>query len=183
MRSRVHDERPPVKFRLPRSKDAVGVIEAQGYAAHPAVQHEDMWFERTEGPQMGSILLRHVLPDGPWTMAWETTIKTGPDAERHQLWTSVDGPRMRARLERLGMRVVLTVQAQRVPLRKGLSRVAVERIKKVGDFLEVPGPDKQGFLRHEVTDLLRRLGAQGPILRSYRDLAGPSLHPRAALTS
>lgn len=179
MRSRVHDERPPVKFRLPRSKDAVGVIEAQGYAAHPAVQHEDTWFERAEGPQLGSIVLRQVIPDGPWTMAWETTIKTGPDAERHHLWTAVDGPRMWARLERLGMQPVVTVRAQRVPLRKGTSRVAVERIKKVGDFLEVPGPDKQGMFRHEVTDLLRRLGAQGPLLRSYRDLADPQAAPAA----
>lgn len=182
MRSRVHDERPPVKFRLPRAKDAVGVIEAQGYAAHPTVQHEDTWFERREGALLGSIVLRHTLPDGLWTMAWETTIKTGPDAERHHLWTKVDGPRMWQRLERLGMQPVMTVQAQRVPLHKGPHRLAVERIRKVGDFLEVPGPDKRGLFGHDVTDLLRRLGAQGPILRSYRDLAGAPAPP-AALTS
>ena len=83
MRQRVHDERPPVKFRLPRGRDAVPAIQSQGYASHPVVQHEDTWFERPQGAILGSIVLRHVLPEGSWTMAWETTIATGPEAERH----------------------------------------------------------------------------------------------------
>ena len=171
MASRVHDERPPVKFRLPRGRDAVHAIEAQGYSSHPVVAHEDTWFERPEGAILGSILLREVKPAGTWTMAWETTITTGPESERHHLWAPVDGPRMWKRLERLGMQPVLTLQAQRVPLHKGGSKVAVERIREVGDFLEVPGPGRDGLLRHEVNDLLRRLGAEGPLVRSYRDLA------------
>lgn len=171
MRPRVHAERPPVKFRLPRGHDAVPAIQAQGYSPHPMVRHEDTWFERPQGALLGSIVLRRVLPAGSWTMAWETTIATGPEAERHHLWTPVDGPRMWKRLERLGMVPVVTLQAQRVPLHKGASKVAVERVRKVGDFLEVPGPDKMGLFRGEVADLLRALGAEGPVLRSYRDLA------------
>jgi adenylate cyclase class IV len=174
MRARVHDERPPVKFRLPRGHDAIPSMQRQGYAQHPAVRHEDTWFERPQGAMLGSIVLRQVLPDGGWTMAWETTINAGPEAERHHLWTAVDGPRMWKRLERLGMEPVLTLQAQRVPLHKGPSKVAVERIQKVGDFLEVPGPDKSGVFRGDVSQLLRALGAEGPLMRSYRDLAAPA---------
>src|SRR5688572_1496452 len=174
MRARVHEERPPVKFRLPKGRDAVPAIQARGYASHPPVRHEDTWFERPEGAMLGSIVLRHVLPDGAWTMAWEMTIATGPEAERHHLWTPVDGPRMWKRLERLGMAPVMTLQAQRVPLHKGASKIAVERIRKVGDFLEVPGPDKMGVFRGEVSELLCLLGAEGPLMRSYRDLAMPA---------
>jgi len=171
MRARVHDERPPVKFRLPRGRDAVPAIQARGYASNPPVLHADTWFERPQGAMLGSIVLRQVLPDGAWTMAWETTISTGPEAERHKRLRDPDGPRMWKRLERLGMVPILTLQAQRVPLHKGASRVAVERIRKVGDFLEVPGPDKSGAFRGEVSELLRSLGAEGPLVRSYRDLA------------
>lgn len=163
-----------MKFRLPKGRDAVPAIRAKGYASHPTVLHEDTWFERPQGAMLGSIVLRHVLPDGGWTMAWETTINTGPEAERHHLWTPVDGTRMWTRLERLGMEPVMTLQAQRVPMHKGASKVAVERIRKVGDFLEVPGPDKSGAFRGDVSELLRALGAEGPLMRSYRDLASPS---------
>lgn len=174
MRTNVHEERPPVKFRLPRGQDAIPAMRAKGYASHPMVRHEDTWFERSEGAMLGSIVLRHILPEGTWTMAWETTITTGADAERHHLWTTVDGPRMWRRLERLGMKPVMTLQAQRVPLHKGMSKVAVERTTGFGDFLEVPGPNKLGAFRSDVTDLLRFLGAEGPLMRSYRDLTAPS---------
>lgn len=173
MRKAVHDSRSPLKYRIPRKKgaeDLVQVMHSQGYLAHPAVEHEDTWFERPQGALLGSIVLRQVLPDGPWTMAWETTIRTGNEAEKHHLWTKVDGPAMWARLERLGMRPVVGIRATRIPLSKGQHQVALERVRKMGDFLELPGVGRDGAIRQEVHDLLHSLGAQGPEARTYREL-------------
>lgn len=172
MRKNVHDARTPLKYRLPKAKgsDPVKVLHAQGYLAHPAVEHEDTWFERPQGAMLGSIVLRHVLPAGHWTMAWETTIRTGDEAEKHHLWTKVDGPAMWARLERLGMTPVTTIRSTRVALNKGPHQVALERVKRMGDFLELPAAGRDGAIRSEFSDLLHRLGAKEPEARSYREL-------------
>jgi adenylate cyclase class IV len=175
VRKSVHDSRAPLKYRIPKTRgahDPVRVLHEQGFLAHPAVEHEDTWFERPEGPMLGSIVLRRVLPDGAWTMAWETTIRTGNEAERHYLWTKVDGPAMWARLERLGMRPVTTLRSTRVALNKGPHQVALERVKRMGDFLELPGIGRDGALRREFLDALRHLGATVPEPRSYRELFG-----------
>src|SRR5688572_25324224 len=174
MRNGVHDSRSPLKYRLPRSKskDPVKVLHDQGYLAHPAVEHEDTWFERPGSPQMGSIVLRENLATKSWTMAWETTIRTGVDAEKHHLWTKVDGPAMWDRLERLGMRPIMGIRSTRIALSKGPHQVALERVRKMGDFLELPGVGRDGQLRQEFHDILHRLGAQGPDSRTYRELAG-----------
>ena len=173
MRKNVHDARSPLKYRLPKSQganDPVKVLHAQGYLSHPPVEHEDTWFERPQGAMLGSIVLRHVMPDGGWTMAWETTIRTGDEAEKHHLWTRVDGPAMWARLERLGMKPVTTIRSTRVALNKGPHQVALERVKRMGDFLELPGVGRDGAIRSEFSDLLHRLGAKGPEPRTYREL-------------
>lgn len=172
MRKNVHDARPPLRYHLPKAKgaDPVQVLHAAGYLAHPPVEHEDTWFERPQGAMLGSIVLRHVLPDGGWTMAWETTIRTGEDAERHHLWTKVDGPSMWRRLERLGMVPIMTIKATRVALNKGPHQVAVERVKRMGDFLELPSVGRDGPVRPDLHALLQRLGAQGPESRTYREL-------------
>lgn len=182
MSSGVHEDRPSVKFRLParRGQDPVQLLHDSGFSSRPAVQHEDTWFERPQGAFLGSIVLRQVLPSGTWTMAWETTIRTGPEAERHHLWTEVDGKRMWARLERLGMNPVLTLKATRHPLDKGTQHLALERIKRMGDFLEVPQMAKENGLRSEVSEILRRLGATDPEPRSYRDLAMAAALPASA---
>lgn len=175
MRRSVHDARSPVKYRLPRSRgghDAVRILHDQGYLAHPSVEHEDTWFERPQGALLGSIVLRHNLATDSWTMAWETTIRTGDDAEKHHLWTKVDGPAMWARLERLGMRPVMGIRSTRIALNKGPHQIALERVKRMGDFLEIPGVGRDGHLRQEFHDLLHRLGAHdAPEPRSYRELA------------
>jgi adenylate cyclase class IV len=175
MRRSVHDVRTPLRYRLPkvrggRGEDPVQVLRTQGYLAHPPVEHEDTWFERPKGDMLGSIVLRHVLPDGGWTMAWETTIRTGEDAERHHLWTKVDGPAMWRRLERLGFLARMTLRSTRVAMNKGGHLVAVERVRRMGDFLEVPSAGHDGPLRPDVHEVLRRLGAQGPETRTYREL-------------
>lgn len=174
MRSRsVHDARTPLKYRLPRPKagrDPVQVLHEQGYLSHPPVEHEDTWFERPQGAMLGSIVLRQVLPDGAWTMAWETTIRTGDEAEKHHLWTKVDGPAMWARLERLGMQPVMTIRSTRVALNKGAQQVALERVRRMGDFLELPSVGRDGPVRSDLHDLLHRLGATVPEPRSYREL-------------
>jgi adenylate cyclase class IV len=181
MHKSVHDSRTPLKYRLPRGKgdDSMRVLHDQGYLPHPAVEHEDTWFERPQGAMLGSIVLRHVLPDGPWTMAWETTIRTGDEAEKHHLWTKVDGPSMWARLERLGMRPVVGIRATRIPLSKGSQQIALERVKSMGTFLEVPGAPRDGALRSDVHALLHRLGAQGPEPRTYRELVAAALPSKA----
>jgi adenylate cyclase class IV len=170
MRASVHDTRQPVKYRLRGGTDPVRLLHREGYQAHPPVEHEDTWFERPQGAMLGSLVLRHDLARDSWTMAWETTIRSGGDAEKHHLWTKVDGPAMWKRLERLGMQPVLQLRGTRIALSKGPLRVALERIRRMGDFLEVPGPGRDGRLRHEFHELLRHLGA-GPEPRSYRDLA------------
>ncbi|MEA3136332.1 MAG: hypothetical protein QOJ26_1194 [Thermoplasmata archaeon] len=183
MRKNVHDARPALKYRLPRAKgahDPVKVLHAQGYLSHPPVEHEDTWFERPQGAMLGSIVLRHVMPDGHWTMAWETTIRTGDEAEKHHLWTKVDGPTMWARLERLGMKPVTTIRSTRVALNKGPHQVALERVRSMGDFLELPGVGRDGTIRHEFHDLLHHLGAMGPPEpRSYRELFAAAAAPAA----
>ena len=173
MRKTVHDSRSPVKYRIPRrgGNDPVKVLHDQGYLAHPSVEHEDTWFERPQGAMLGAIVLRQNLATKQWTMAWETTIKTGDDAEKHHLWTKVDGPAMWSRLERLGMRPVMGIRATRIPMSKGPHQLALERVKQMGDFLELPGVGRDGALRQEFYDLLHRLGAQGPEARSYREIA------------
>lgn len=173
-----HDSRVPLKYRLPRGTqhDPVRILHENGYLAHPAVEHEDTWFERPGSPMMGSIVLRQNLATKTWTMAWETTIRTGGDAEKHYLWTKVDGPAMWDRLERLGMRPVMGIRSTRIPLSKGPQQVALERVRKVGDFLEVPG--REGQLRHEVHELLHRLGAtEPPEPRTYRELFAAKAAP------
>lgn len=171
----VHDSRVPLKYRLPRGSkhDPVKILHDNGYLAHPSVEHEDTWFERPGSPMMGNIVLRQNLATKTWTMAWETTIRTGQDAEKHHLWTKVDGPSMWARLERLGMRPVMGIRSTRIPLSKGAHQVALERVKRMGDFLELPGVGRDGQVRQEFHDLLHRLGATGPEPRSYREMAEP----------
>lgn len=165
------EERPSLKFRLPRGRDPVRLLRESGFQSRPAVHHEDTWFERPEGEMLGAIVLRRVLPDRGWRMAWETTIRTGPEAEPHHLWTDVDGPRMWKRLERLGMRPVLTLEGVRTPMDKGTQHLALERIPEMGDFLEVPKPSRGRHMLREWTDLLHRLGATGPERGSYRHIA------------
>lgn len=178
----VHDSRRPLKYRLPRSRssDPVKVLHDQGYLAHPPVEHEDTWFERKEGAMLGSIVLRQNLATKQWTMAWETTIRTGDDAEVHHLWTKVDGPAMWERLERLGMRPVMGIRSTRIPLSKGAHQVALERVKRMGDFLELPGVGKDGFVRQEFHDLLHHLGATVPEPRTYRELMDAAAAKAAA---
>ena len=172
VRRSVHDARTPLKYRLPKARagsDPVQVLRTEGYLAHPPVEHEDTWFERP-GPMLGSLVLRKVLPDGGWTMAWETTIRTGEDAERHHLWTKVDGPAMWRRLERLGFVPRMTLRSTRVAMNKGAHQLAVERVRRMGDFLELPSVGRDGPVRTDLHDLLHRLGAQGPEPRTYREL-------------
>lgn len=182
MRKSVHDGRPPLKYRLPRARsgsDPVKLLHDQGYLAHPPVEHEDTWFERKEGAMLGSIVLRHNLATDTWTMAWETTIRTGEAAEKHHLWTPVEGAAMWDRLERLGFRPVMGIRATRIPLSKGAQHIALERVKRMGDFLEVPGVGREGHLRQEVHDLLHRLGATGPETRTYREIMDATVKPTA----
>lgn len=161
-----------MKVRIRRTDG--DAIAALGYAAQEPVWHVDTWFERQEGPMLGSIVVRQVLPDGPWSMAWETSVRTGPNEERHHLWTPIDGPRMQVTLQRLGMVPVLSLRAQRIPLQRRQRRIALERVESIGDFLEVPGPDKQGVWARDVAALLRGLGA-ATMVHSYRDLVRPVL--------
>ena len=180
MRRSVHASRSPLKYRIPRAKgghDPVQLLHEQGYLAHPAIEHEDTWFERAGGPMLGSIVLRENLATKTWTMAWETTIRTGEDAERHHLWTKVDGPAMWDRLERLGMRPVMGIRSTRIALSKGPHQVALERVRRMGDFLELPGVGRDGHVRSEMHDLLHRLGAQGPEQRTYREIAAAMGQP------
>lgn len=180
MRKSVHDARSPLKYRLPRQKagqDPMKVLHEQGYLAHPPIEHEDTWFERRQGAMLGSIVLRRNLATDSWTMAWETTIRTGEDAERHHLWTKVDGPAMWERLERLGMQPVMGIRATRIAMNKGPHQIAIERVKRMGDFLELPGVGRDGHVRSEFHDLLHRLGARDPEPRSYRELADAALQP------
>lgn len=172
MRKSVHDSREPLKYKLPRGleRDPVRILHENGYLAHPSVEHEDTWFERPGSPAMGSIVLRENLTTKSWTMAWETTIRTGDDAEKHHLWTKVDGPAMWARLERLGMRPVMGIRATRIALSKGPHQVALERVKRMGTFLELPGVGRDGVIRQEFHDILHRLGATVPEPRTYREL-------------
>jgi len=181
-RRNVHDSRTPLKYRLPRGAqhDPVRLLHEQGYLSHPPVEHQDTWFERPEGAMLGSIVLRQVLPDGPWTMAWETTIRTGQEAEKHHLWTKVDGPAMWARLERLGMRPVMGIRSTRIALSKGAQQVALERVRKMGDFLEVPGVGRDAPLRNDLHAMLHRLGATGPETRTYRELFDARAAPKVA---
>src|ERR1041385_7099679 len=146
----------PRVYRI-RGRGAAQLLLDAGFSPGASLRHQDVYMSRPGSDLLGALRLRRRMPEGNWSLVWETT-PHADDRSRQDLATPVDGQAMRARLERMGFAASPPLTSTRTPFRKGVIAIALEQVAGAGEFLEVP-PESAALASGHLTAILERLGA------------------------